>query len=140
APMQMPVTGKSVLDVEMVHGLTSGRIQMTLLGLALVFAALLIIYRNFFKALIPVFPVVLIVGISSGVTYLLGIQFTPITSTLGALVLGMGTEMTVMLLEGYIEERKTGQDKMESMITAVNKIGKAIIASGFTTVGGFSVL
>lgn len=140
APMKMDITGKSVLDVEMVKGLTSGRIQMTLIGLALVFVSLLIIYRNLFKAFIPIFPVVLIVGMSSGVMYLLGIQFTPITSTLGALVLGMGTEMTVMLLERYLEERRTGKDKSESMIIAVTMIGKAIVASGLTTVGGFSVL
>lgn len=140
APMQLQVTGKSVLDVEMVKGLTTGRIQMTILGLVLVFIALLIIYRNLFKALIPIFPVILIVGMSSGVMYLLEIKFTPITSTLGALVLGMGTEMTVMLLERYLEERKAGRDKMQSMTLAVNKIGKAILASGLTTVGGFSVL
>lgn len=138
--MEVQVTGKSVLDVEMVNGLTSGRVKMTLIGLALVFGALLIIYRNIFKALIPIFPVALIVGISSGIMYLLNIKFTPITATLGALILGMGTEMTVMLLERYLEERKSGKEKLEAMITAVNMIGKAIVASGLTTVGGFSVL
>lgn len=72
--------------------------------------------------------------------YLLGIDYTPITSTLGALVLGMGTEMTVMLMERYIEERGTGKNKSEAMIYSVTMIGKAIVASGLTTVGGFSVL
>ncbi len=140
SPMEIQITGGSVLDVEMVNGLTSGRIKMTFLGLALVFAALLIIYRNPIKALLPVFPVALIVGMSSGIMYLLDIRFTPITATLGALVLGMGTEMTVMLLERYLEERRTGKEKHEAMIIAVTMIGKAIVASGLTTVGGFSVL
>jgi hydrophobe/amphiphile efflux-3 (HAE3) family protein len=138
--MEVQITGKSALDVEMVNGLTSGRVKMTIIGLVLVFAALLVIYRNPFKALIPILPVVLIIGMSSGLMYLLGIKYTPITATLGALVLGMGTEMTVMLLERYLEERKSGKDKLESMIITVTKIGKAIVASGFTTVGGFSVL
>lgn len=138
--MEVHVTGKSVLDVEMVNGLTSGRVKMTLIGLALVFTALLIIYKNPFKALITIFPVAIIVGISSGIMYLLGINFTPITATLGALVLGMGTEMTVMLLERYIEERSSGRDKTESMMITVTMIGKAILASGLTTIGGFSVL
>ncbi len=138
--MEVLITGKSVLDVEMVNGLTSGRIKMTIIGLALVFGALLLIYRNFFKAIIPILPVVLIIGMSSGLMYLLDIRFTPITATLGALVLGMGTEMTVMLLERYLEERKSGKDKLESMSITVVMIGKAIVASGLTTVGGFSVL
>lgn len=138
--MKVQITGKTALDVEMVNGLTSGRIKMTIIGLILVFTALLLIYRNFFKAIIPIFPVVLIIGMSSGLMYLLGIKFTPITATLGALVLGMGTEMTVMLLERYLEERKLGKEKLESMIITVTKIGKAIVASGLTTIGGFSVL
>lgn len=138
--MKIQITGKSVLDVEMVNGLTSGRVKMTIIGLVLVFAALLLIYRNLFKALIPILPVVLIIGMSSGLMYLLGIKYTPITATLGALVLGMGTEMTVMLLERYLEERKSGKDKLEAMIITVTMIGKAIVASGLTTVGGFSVL
>lgn len=138
--MKIQITGKNALDVVMVNGLTSGRVKMTLIGLALVFAALLLVYRNFFKAFIPILPVVLIIGMSSGIMYLLDIKYTPITATLGAMVLGMGTEMTVMLLERYLEERRSGKDKLESMIMTVTKIGKAIVASGFTTIGGFSVL
>ncbi|HAO62344.1 MAG TPA: hypothetical protein DCQ90_10720 [Erysipelotrichaceae bacterium] len=138
--MKVVITGKSVLDVEMVEGLTTGRINMTLLGLGLVFMALLVIYRNLMKAIIPIIPVVLIIGISSGVMYLMGIEFTPITATLGALVLGMGTEMTVMLMERYIEERNLGLTKIEAMVVSVSMIGKAIVASGLTTVGGFAVL
>jgi predicted RND superfamily exporter protein len=138
--MRVHVTGKSVLDVEMVEGLTSGRVKMTLIGIGLVFVVLLFIYRNIVKAFIPVFPITLIVGMSGGIMYLLGLKYTPITATLGALVLGMGTEMTIMLLERYLEERKSGKEKLESMIITVTMIGKATVASGLTTIGGFSVL
>lgn len=140
APMEVQLTGKTMMDVEMVEGLTSGRITMTLLGLGLVFMALLLIYRNMFKALIPIIPVVLIIGISSLVMVWMNIDFTPITATLGALVLGMGSEMTIMVMERYLEERKLGLDKHEAMSLAIQKIGKAVLASGLTTIGGFSVL
>ncbi len=140
APMTVKVTGKSVLDVEMVKGLTEGRVKMTFIGLALVFGALLLLYRNLVKAFIPIFPIILIIGMSSGIMHLLDINYTPITATLGALVLGMGTEMTIMLLERYIEERTLGKDKREAMLKTVTKIGKATLASGLTTIGGFSVL
>ena len=129
-----------MLDAEMVEGLTSGRIEMTLLGLGLVFLALLVVYRSFFKALVPLIPVSLIIGFSAGSMYLLGIDYTPITATLGALILGMGTEMTVMVMERYLEERSHGTEKFGAMKTAVQKIGKAVLASGLTTIGGFSVL
>lgn len=140
APMDAVITGKSVLDVEMVKGLTEGRIKMTVIGLALVFLALLLMYRNPFKAFIPIFPIILIIGMSAGIMYMLNISYTPITATLGALVLGMGTEMTIMLLERYLEERSEGKEKVEAMLITVTKIGKATLASGLTTIGGFSVL
>lgn len=140
SPMEVAVTGMSVLDVEMVEGLTGGRIKMTLLGMGLVFMALLVVYRNVFKAFIPVFPIALIVGMSGGIMYLLGIRYTPITATLGALVLGMGTEMTIMLLERYLEERHRGMNKQDAISISVKRIGKATVASGLTTIGGFSVL
>ncbi len=140
SPMDVSITGKSVLDVEMIKGLTDGRIQMTLLGIGLVFLALLLIYRNIFKAFSAIFPIILIVGMSGGIMYLLGLNYTPITATLGALILGMGTEMTIILLERYLEERKLGREKLDAMLVSVNKVGKATVASGLTTVGGFSVL
>ena len=140
APIKTSITGKSVLDVEMVKGLTDGRFRMTIIGLGLVFLSLLILYRSFFKALVAVLPVVLIVGMSGGIMNLLGLKYTPITATLGALVLGMGTEMTIMLLERYLEERNEGKDKRKALFTTIKFIGKATLASGLTTVGGFSVL
>ena len=140
SPMSVQVTGKSVLDVEMVKGLTEGRVRMTVIGLGLVFMALLLIYRNIAKAFIPIFPIVLIIGMSAGIMYFLGIKYTPITATLGALVLGMGTEMTIMMLERYIEERLEGKEKIDAILITVSKIGKATVASGLTTIGGFSVL
>ena len=140
APIKTSITGKSVLDVEMVKGLTDGRLKMTIIGLGLVFVVLLLLYRSLFKALVAVFPIVLIVGMSGGIMNLLGLKYTPITATLGALVLGMGTEMTIMVLERYLEERNSGKDKEESMSITIKNIGKATIASGLTTVGGFSVL
>lgn len=140
APIKTSITGKSVLDVEMVKGLTDGRLKMTIIGLGLVFVVLLLLYRSFFKALVAVSPVVLIVGMSGGIMNLLGLKYTPITATLGALILGMGTEMTIMLLERYLEERNLGKEKEEAMSITIKNIGKATVASGLTTIGGFSVL
>lgn len=134
------VTGKSVLDTEMVSALTSGRHEMTLLGMALVFAGLFIIYRHPVKAFVPLLPISLIVGWSGAAMYLLNLKYTPLSATLGALIIGIGTEFTILLMERFYEERKKGKDSKLAMITAVQKIGKAIIASGLTVIGGFSAL
>ena len=72
--------------------------------------------------------------------YLLGIKYTPLTATLGALIIGIGVEFTVLLMMRYYEERGKGEGPVEAMTTAMTKIGRAIIASGFTVIGGFGAL
>ncbi|SEA19764.1 hypothetical protein SAMN05421743_103155 [Thalassobacillus cyri] len=140
ADVETTITGKSVLDVEMISALTSGRYQMTLLGMGLVFLGLLLIYRHPVKAFIPLIPIILIVGWSGAAMYFLGIDYTPLTATLGALIIGIGTEFTVLIMERYYEERKKGNDSEAAIRISNQKIGKAIFTSALTTIGGFSAL
>jgi hypothetical protein len=138
--LDVTVTGKAVIDAEMISALTGGRREMTLLGIGLVFLGLLFIYRSALKAVVPIFPIGLIIGWSGGAMYLLGIDYTPLTATMGALIIGIGTEFTILLMERYFEEKQKGLSKEEAMITAVGKIGQPILASALTTIGGFSAL
>lgn len=138
--LETTLTGQSILDLEMVTSLTTGRYKMTLLGLGLVFLGLLAIYRRPEKALIPLLPILLIVGWSGLVVYGLGIEYTPLTATLGALIIGIGTEFTILLMERYYEERQSGSSNQTSILIANQRVGKAIFASALTTIGGFSAL
>lgn len=140
ATLNLTVAGSAVIDVEMMTALTSGRAEMTLLGVGMVFIGLLIIYRSFLKAIIPVLPISLIVGWSGGAMFLLGLSYTPLTATMGALIIGIGTEFTIILMERYFQEKENGFSKEEAMIRTVSKIGKPVLASAFTTIGGFSAL
>lgn len=134
------VTGKSVLDVEMVSSLTTGRHKMTLIGIGLVFLGLLLIYRHPVKAFIPLLPILFIIGWSGGIMYLFDIRYTPLTATLGALIIGIGTEFTILIMERFYEEREKGLSSYESIIMANKKIGKSVFASGMSVIGGFSAL
>ncbi|MTW88248.1 MMPL family transporter [Virgibacillus dakarensis] len=138
--IETTITGKAVLDVEMIHGLTTGRYQMTLLGMGLVFLSLLIFYRHPIKALIPLLPIIFIIGWSGLVMYYFDISYTPLTATLGALIIGIGTEFTVLVMERFYEERKKGRQRLDAIKTTNKNIGKAIFASALTTIGGFSAL
>ncbi|CAM3613163.1 hypothetical protein GCM10009865_41770 [Aeromicrobium ponti] len=138
--LETAITGKAVLDAEMVTALTTGRYKMTLLGMGLVFLGLLLIYRHPVKAFIPLLPIILIVGWSGLAMAFLDIKYTPLTATLGALIIGIGTEFTVLIMERYYEERKKGLIANKAVEVANQKIGKAIFASALTTIGGFSAL
>ncbi len=138
--LDITITGQSIVEQEMLTNMTSDRLLITLVSIGLVFLVLLIIYRNLFKALIAILPIVLIVGWSGGIMYLLGFDYTPLTSTLGALIIGIGTEFTILILMRYFEFVKTSKNREKSIINSVSIMSKPIIVSAITTIGGFSAL
>ncbi|MCL7415008.1 MAG: RND family transporter [ANME-2 cluster archaeon] len=138
--VEVTITGNSVVFTTVIWSLTSGRVAMTLTGLILVFLGLLVIYRDWLKALTPVVTMFMVIGWAGGIMYFIGIDYTPMTATLGALILGVGSEYAVLMMERYFEERDKGVSPVEAMQAASSKIGKAIVASGLTTIFGFSAL
>ncbi|MEA1907594.1 MAG: RND family transporter [Euryarchaeota archaeon] len=134
------ITGNSVAMTTVIGALTSGRIAMTFTGLVLILGGLFLLYRDWLKAAIPVLTMTLVIGWSGGIMYLLGMNYTPMTATLGALILGVGSEYAVMMMERYFEERENGLIPIDAIRVATSKIGVAITASGFTTLAGFSAL
>lgn len=138
--VEASVTGGSVLMASIFGALTSGRLQLTLVGLLAIFLALFLIYRDWMKAFIPITPILMVVGWSGGVMYAMDIKYNPLTATLGALIIGIGCEYTILLMGRYFEERDRGIEPIEALEVSSSKIGKAIVASGLTTVFGFSTL
>lgn len=134
------ITGGTVVFFEVIDALTSGRRLMTLLGIVFVFAGLLVIYRDYLKALTPVITMLIVIGWSGGIMYYMGLEYTPMTATLGALILGVGSEYAILMMERYFEEKDKGASCEEAMHEASVKMGKAIVSSGLTTVFGFSAL
>jgi predicted RND superfamily exporter protein len=113
---------------------------MTIIGLSLIFVTLLIIYKSFYRAILPILPVILIVGWSGLVMSLFSIAYTPLTATLGALIMGIGTEFTVLIIERYEEELEVTSSKTEAIQNALSKMANPILVSSLTTMGGFSAL
>ncbi|MFA5056112.1 MAG: hydrophobe/amphiphile efflux-3 (HAE3) family transporter [Dehalococcoidia bacterium] len=135
------VTGWPIMMRILGDGLSGGRVEMTLIGIALIFVGLLLLFRfNILKVFMAILPVALIIGWSSGVMWLGDIKYTPATAAMGALIIGIGTEFTILLMMRYYEEREKGENPVEAMKIAITRIGRAIIASGLTVIGGFAAL
>nr|WP_048178948.1 hydrophobe/amphiphile efflux-3 (HAE3) family transporter [Methanosarcina sp. MTP4] len=134
------ITGQSVAMIDIISALTSGRVFMTMLGIGLVLLGLIVVYRNPVKALSPIIPMFIVVGWSGLVMSGLGLAYTPMTAVLGALILGVGSEYSILMMERYFEEKENGLDPVGAINQAVTTTGSALIASGATTVFGFSAL
>ncbi len=134
------LTGQPVLEDNVMTGMITDRNLLTIIGCVLILGGLLIIYRRPIKAAIPLVPILLVIGWSMGLMYVLGISLNPLTIGLGALIFGLGAEYTILLMERYYEERNLGEQPSKAIETASRKIGRAIFTSGLTTMGGFTVL
>ncbi len=134
-------TGWVVIETHTWLALGEGRQQMTLWSIGFVFLALLVLFRGrLLYAIIATFPMVLVVGWAALAMYLAGIKFNPLTATMGALVLGIGAEYSILVLWRYNDERSRGKLPLPAMVEAVSRLGRAILASGTTTIAGFGAL
>ncbi len=140
ADVSVRETGDPVVMTTVIAALTTGRTEMTLLGLILIFALLLIIYRDLIKALLPVLPMLVVIGWMGGVMYIADMKYTPLTATLGALILGVGSEYAILMMERFYEELNKIGEPMEALRITTRRIGSALMASGLTTVFGFGAL
>jgi predicted RND superfamily exporter protein len=70
----------------------------------------------------------------------IGIPLNPMSATLGALVIAIATEFSVILAARYAHEREAGHSVGESLRLTYSRTGTAVLASGLTAIAGFAAL
>ncbi len=117
------------------------RVETLLAGLAAVALVLLLAFRgDRRRALVPMAPIVLATGWSGLVLFALRVPLNPMSVTLGALVIAISTEFSVLLSERYRQERLAGLDTAQALRRAYARTGAAVGASAATATFGFGVL
>ncbi|MEA2193592.1 MAG: uncharacterized protein QOG42_26 [Solirubrobacteraceae bacterium] len=117
------------------------RRMLTLLaGLLAVAVVLLVALRGVARALVPLVPIALATGWSALVLFALRVPLNPMSVTLGALVIAISTEFSVLLSERYRAERAQGHDPRAALRRTYSSTGAAVLASGATAIAGFAVL
>jgi hydrophobe/amphiphile efflux-3 (HAE3) family protein len=143
------VVGLPVLAAEANSALSSPwRRGLTLLAaLAGVFLVLFAARRSAREAAVPLIPIALATGWSGLVLFILGllpgpfeVDLNPMSVTLGALVIAISTEFSVLLSSRYRQERDGGAGPARAIELAYASTGAAVLASGTTAIAGFAAL
>ncbi|HKG18051.1 MAG TPA: MMPL family transporter [Solirubrobacteraceae bacterium] len=116
------------------------RLLTVLASLALVTLVLLAAYRRPGWALVPLIPIALAGGWSALLLFLMRIPLNPMSVTLGALVIAISTEFSVLLADRYRQERAAGHHPEAALDRTYGSTGRAVMASGVTAIAGFAVL
>jgi hydrophobe/amphiphile efflux-3 (HAE3) family protein len=147
--VEAAVVGLPVLAAHANGALSSAWRRALTLGCALaaVFLVLLASRRSGRAAAVPLIPIALATGWSAGLLFLLGllpgpleVDVNPMTVTLGALVIAISTEFSVLLTARYREERAAGAGPVRAVELAYASTGAAVLASGATAIAGFAAL
>ena len=135
-------TGLPVLVAQADRSLSSvgRRDAMLLVGLLAVALVLLLVLRSARRALAPLVPIVLATGWSALIVFAIQIPLNPMSATLGALVIAISTEFSVLLSERFAQERAAGLDLDAALQRTYRLTGAAVLTSGITAIAGFAVL
>ena len=135
------VTGKPVLNRNVIENVTAGLTPMTLLsfGLGLIFLTL-----AFWSARVSV---VLVAGVAAsaalmvtGAMYVFGIPWNPLTVTMSSMALGVGIDYGIHVYERFEEEVLEGAASADAVVTSLEKLARPVLGSSITTMAGFGVL
>ena len=111
-----------------------------LVSLFAVGLVLLLAFRSWRRALIPLLPIALATGWSALILFATRIPLNPLSVVLGTLVVAIATEFSVLLSERYRRERDDGLGPAEALRATYASTGAAVVASGTTAIAGFAVL
>jgi uncharacterized protein len=147
--VQASVVGLPVLAAEANSALSSPWRRALALAAALlgVFLVLLAVRRSAREAAVPLIPIALATGWSGLILFVLGllpgpleVDLNPMSVTLGALVIAITTEFSVLLSARYRQEREGGAGPGRAIELAYASTGAAVLASGATAIAGFAAL
>ena len=106
-----------------------------------------LVRRSRRAAAVPLIPIALATGWSAGILFLLSllpgpfeVEPNPMSITLGALVVAISTEFSVLLSARYFQEREAGAGPAQAIELTYASTGAAVLASGATAIAGFAAL
>ncbi|MDK2972054.1 MAG: uncharacterized protein PWP23_1809 [Candidatus Sumerlaeota bacterium] len=128
------VTGSVVIQEELRRIIIRDLAKTVLLVLLAVFVYLIIYFENLWRAMLAVFPVVMALMAMLGVVYLLGMELHYLNIISLPMIIGIGVDSGIHLLQRYYED-----DKRDMMLT-ITRTGRAVIITALTTMFGFGSL
>jgi len=137
AGIKVRVTGIPIIQQELSRMIKHDRTSTMWISALLVFIITLLLYRNFFSSLLPVIVVVTSVTWLYGTMGYFNLGISTLAGGVAAIVIGIGIDYAIHLMNRYKYERKHGKKIIEATEEAVVSTGAALIATALTTLAAF---
>lgn len=132
--------GDAVRFDELTDSLQKDAAVTTMAGFALVFLVASFIYASVSIGLLALFPILIAVIWTVGLMSLFSVPFTTLSTGIVSLVLGVGVDFSIHLVDGIRKFLARGHRIGEAIEYTFSTSGRAIILASITTMVGFSAL
>ncbi len=139
-PEQVHFTGMLTLYNNMLASLFESQIKTIFVVFISIVLMMLLLFRSLSIALIAIFPNILAAGVVLGGMGLAKIPMDMMTTTIAAIVVGVGVDQAIQYIYRFKEEFALCGNYIESMHRSHASIGRAMFYSSATIVIGFSIL
>ncbi len=112
----------------------------TVVGLVLVFLVASLLYASFAVGIVALAPIIIAVIWAVGLKGFFGIPFTSLSTGIISLVLGIGVDFSIHLVNSINNAKKKTKNIEKAIEQALNTTGGAILLSSITTFFGFLAL
>jgi hypothetical protein len=134
------MVGSTMVQQEMSEKVVSS--QIISLATTILVAGLIVslIMRSASTGIISLVPLVSAVAINFGVMGFARIPLNLVNLIVSSIMIGIGIDYAIHLLERFQQEYEEGRDKIEILSTIMQTTGKGILANAMALALGFSVL
>lgn len=139
-PEQVHFTGMLVLYNNMLQSLFHSQIATIGVVFVAIMLMLMVLFRSFSVALIAMIPNLLAASTVLGAMGLAGIPMDMMTTTIAAIVVGVGVDQGIQYFYRFRSEFALDRDYVATMHRAHASIGRAMYYTSVTIIVGFSIL
>jgi len=138
--VEYQLTGDAPIRVVLLNLLIGDMKRTFIIAAIIIFFLLVLLRRSIIQAVLIMTPLLMGMAWTMGTLGWLNVHLSIAVAGIGAMLLGLGVEYGVFVLERYLEEREKGKSIEEAIITSVPSVCSSIFGSGTTTIVSFLAL
>lgn len=135
--VKVSFTGEPILLNDMSNLLISDLVKSFTIAAIIVLLLLFLIYRSLTKGLLPYIPLAISLVWTLGTMGYVGIPISIATVAVAPMIIGIGIEFGVFVVNRYLEELNKGVERDAAIQKGVSGVGRAVLASTTALTIGF---
>ncbi len=135
--LEISFTGAYAIAAEAQHAIRSDMIRSLALSIVFLQVLYLLAYRRLWVLPAALAPVALGIVSAFALFAALGMNLSPMTAVIGAILAGLGVDYCIHLLSHYQNDRASGLSHEAAISQTLESLAPALIAACLTTVIGF---